>query len=59
MQNIVERKQELEKFLNELQQAKDFQQEHDTLKISPLAGHLERIELEKINKILETMGHPT
>ena len=49
--------EELEQFLKELDEAKAFQKENDTLKISPLAGILERNELESLKKIWENTEH--
>lgn len=54
-QNILERQRELEKFLRELE---DIRKDPNHM-LSPIAGYFEKIELEKINKILETLGYPT
>lgn len=60
--NILERKKELEKFLADLEELKETQAAKDSdgaLQVSPLAGMMERIELNKINTILKVMGWPT
>ena len=54
-QNILERQRELEKFLRDLE---EIRKEPDH-KLSPLAGILEKQELDKINKILKATGYPT
>lgn len=54
-QNILERQRELEKFLRELE---DIRKDPDHM-LSPIAGYFEKIELDKINKILDAMGYPT
>ncbi len=53
--NILERQRELEQFLRELE---DIRKEPDHM-LSPIAGILEKQELEQINKVLEAMGYPT
>jgi len=54
-QNILERQRELEQFLRDLEEIRK-DPDH---KLSPIAGILERQELDKINKILEAIGYPT
>lgn len=54
-QNILERQRELEQFLRDLE---DIRKEPDH-KLSPLAGILEKQELDKINTVLQAMGYPT
>jgi len=54
-QNILERQRELEKYLRDLEEIRR-QPDH---MLSPIAGHFEKIEFAKINKILEAMGYPT
>ena len=54
-QNILERQRELEKFLRDLD---DIRKDPDHM-LSPIAGYFEKIELNKIDKILEAMGYPT
>lgn len=54
-QNILNRQRDLEEFLRELDEIRK-QPDH---RLSPLAGYLEKIELAKINKILDVLGYPT
>ena len=54
-QNILIRQRELEEFLRELEEIR----KDPGHKLSPLAGVLEKQELDKINKILKAMGYPT
>lgn len=54
-QNILERQRELEQFLRELEEIR----KEPGHRLSPIAGYIEKIELAKINKILEAMGYPT
>ena len=54
-QNILERQRELEQFLRELE---EIRKEPDH-RLSPIAGYFEKIELAKINKILDVLGYPT
>ena len=56
-QNILERKIELEKFLHELELIRA--REGEKTMLSPIAGIIQKQELDKINKILEAMGYPT
>ena len=41
----------LERFLRELEEARKFGEESNTLKVSPIAGLLEKAELETLLKI--------
>ena len=60
--NILERKKELEKFLSDLEDIRKEQAGKDSqgsLQLSPLAGMLEQIELNQINKLFKMMDWPT
>ena len=60
--NILERKKELEKFLSDLEDIRKEQAGKDSqgaLQLSPLAGMMEKIELNKINELLKIMDWPT
>ena len=54
-QNILERQRELEQFLRELEDIR----KDPNHSLHPIAGMFEKQELDKINKILETIGYPT
>ena len=56
-QNILERQKELVEFLHELDLIRA--KEGEKTMLSPIAGILEKQELDKINKILQVLGYPT
>lgn len=41
----------LEKFLHELEEARQYSEENNTLRLSPIAGLLEKSQLELLKKI--------
>jgi len=50
-QRLVKRIEELEQFLKDLAEARKDQEERDTLKIAPIAGLLEKAELDGLKEI--------
>lgn len=52
VERLKKRIEELEQFLKDLAEARKHQEEHDTLKIAPIAGLLEKAELDGLQEIL-------